>query len=179
MVFIWTITIYLLEGCIISLFLFLIASAFIPALKKIRPHYLHNANIPFAILGLIMLVSSVLLHLIVIYFASVEYYKEVPPRRNYRAEMIVMISLLCGIVPALAFSRKRNTSVWFTCLLLISVSIIAHIIEIMQWLLNVTGIEQTNYPDFYGPEANWYRISAAVLIFVVPYWFARRKISHA
>ncbi|NML40300.1 hypothetical protein HHL17_24095 [Chitinophaga sp. G-6-1-13] len=177
MIFVWNTTIYLLEGCIISLFLFLIASVFIPALKKIRPHYLHNANIAFAILGLIMLGLSIFLHFLRILVAGMG--GEVPVQRDYSAMITIMVLLLLGIVPVLAFSRKRNTTIWFTCLLLISISAIMHSIEIWQWIRNITGIDTYYYSHDYEPDAKWYRIAAAVLLFVVPYWFARRKISRA
>ncbi|MBC9909072.1 hypothetical protein [Chitinophaga varians] len=88
-----------------------------------------------------------------------------------------MALLLLGIVPVLAFSRKRNTTVWFTCLLLISIGAIVHAIEIRHWIYNITGIDSYQYSPNHEPDTNRYRIAAAVLIFVVPYWFAHRKIS--
>lgn len=176
MIFAWDTIIYLLEGCIISIFLFLIASVFIPALKRIRPYYLHNANIPFAILGVIMMGVSVFMQLVILEFGV---NKDHPGPRGLSTKITLITLLLLGIVPALAFSRKRNTTVWFTCLLLVSVSMIVHAMDIMQWLLNITGIDEHHYYQQYGPDAIWYQIAAAILIFVVPYWFARRKINRA
>lgn len=182
MVFFWNTLIHLTEGCTISILFFLIASGCIPALKNMRPQYLRTANVLFSIVGLCMLTVSTALYGFTTLFLD-NFYPSTSSKNfesfSYRGKFIIAGSLILGIVPILAFSRRRNTTVVFTCLLLIAVSAIARAHEILQWILNLTGKYKYNRVWYEEPDAKWYRLAFAVVFFLICYWLTRRKISRA
>ncbi|QOD67394.1 hypothetical protein HF324_33355 [Chitinophaga oryzae] len=173
----WDILTYLIDGCAISIFLFLIAAVFIPALKNVRSTYLRIANTTFSILGLIALgISIVLYSTIAIDLRD----NELLGFLSHRAKFILAGLLLLGIVPIMALFGKRVTQTGFTCLLLIVVIIITHIDATSQWLTNLTGFYSFPRGHLYeAPIVKWYRLLIALLFFIICYWFTRRKISRA
>lgn len=172
----WDFLTYLIDGCAISIFVFLIASVFIPALKNIRPSYLRIANTTYAIMGLIPLGILIFLYGSIV----LETYNDPIGSVIYAWVKYALIAiLLLGLVPLSAFSRKRAALVWFTCLLILSVPAITHVNTIAEW---ISAWAWKSSLFSFNPEApivKWYRLLIALLFFVICYWFTRRKISRA
>lgn len=171
----WDFLTYLIDGCAISLFLFLIASVFTPALKNIRPSYLRIANTAYAFMGLIPL------GILIFFYGSVVIESYNDPVRSVIylwVKYALLAILLLGIVPVSAFSAKRNTSVGFTCLLIISVLAITHMSMIAEYI-SAWAWKGRLFPNPEAPMVKWYRLLIALLFFVICYWFTRRKISRA
>ncbi|WP_343745650.1 hypothetical protein [Chitinophaga sp.] len=172
----WDIITYLIDGCAISLLLFLIASVYMPGLKNIRPAYLRIANTTFALIGLVPLG-------ILIYFytalTTAIFDNDVFAFLFGSAPFILTGVLLLGIVPILAVFRKRNTSIWFTCLLTVSVWAFTHANAVAEWIIWLILRETPSHPESEGPMVKWYRIAFALLFFLLCYWFARRKVNRA
>ncbi|MBC9909073.1 hypothetical protein [Chitinophaga varians] len=169
---VWDILTYLIDGCAISLLLFLIVSVYIPSLKNIRPAYLRVANITFAIIGLVPLGILVYLYTILVSETNGHLL-------FYWAKFVLVGLLLLGIVPILAFSRKRNTRVWFTCLLVVSIWAITHANAITDW----TGlfVREGRFWSFKSEEPiiKWYRLAIALVFFLFCHWLTRRSIHRA
>ncbi|SJZ86041.1 hypothetical protein SAMN04488128_1011893 [Chitinophaga eiseniae] len=172
----WDILTYLIDGCAVSLVLFLIASVFVPALKNIRSPYLRIANTAYAIMGLIPL------GILIFFYGSVvmETYDD-PIRSSIYVwvKYALIVILLLGLVPASAFSPKRNAAVWFTCLLIVSVPAITHMSTIAEWIAAWAWKGYYFFNNKEAPMEKWYRLLIALLFFVICYWFTRRKISRA
>lgn len=173
---IWDILTYLIDGYAISLLLFLIASVYIPALKNILPAYLRIANTSFALIGLVPLGILVFLHSI---FVIETYNTEAGHIFFYWAKFVLVGLLLLGIVPILAFSPKRNTKVWFTCLLIVCVWMITHANAIIDWIR--LFVKEGRFWPFESeePVIKWHRLAFALLFFLICYRFARRKVKRA
>lgn len=173
----WDILTYLIDGCAISLVLFLVASVFIAALKSIRPEYLRIANTIFSTLGLMALgISIVLYSMIIIDLTGHEFLGFLALRAKY----ILAGLLLLSVVPIMAFFQKRAANTGFTFLLLVSVIMITHADAVAQAVTNMAGIY--GFADGLKPEAplaKWYRLIIALLFFAVCYWQARRQLSRA
>lgn len=170
----WYILTYLTDGCAISILLFLIGSIFIPALRSLRPSYLRMANTIFAIAGLVALGISIFLYSIVVIELL---HKEEFKFYSFIAKRILAGVVLLGIVPLFAFSRKCAINIGFTCVLLISITLIVHADLIAQQLVGLSGFNLYNSFWQEVAAAKWYRIAFALLFFLLCYWFARRKVN--
>jgi hypothetical protein len=173
---IWDVLTYLIDGCAISLLLFLIASSFIPALKNIRPTYLRIANISFAFISLVPLGISIYMYS---YFVIDTYSNAIRRQLYFGARFILGGLLVLGVVPILAFFRRYNTNAWFSCLLIFSIWAIAHANAIAEWI-SLFALRGWFFNDSYEePMIRWYRLAFALLFFLFCYGLTRRSISRA
>ncbi|NML40299.1 hypothetical protein HHL17_24090 [Chitinophaga sp. G-6-1-13] len=170
----WDILTYLIDGCVISLLLFLIASVYIPALKNIRPAYLRIANTAFAIIGLVPLGISIYMYS---YFVIDTYSNEIRRSLYYGARFILGGLLVLGIVPILALFRKYNTNIWFTFLLIVSIWAITHANAVAEWIALLALRGWFFHYGYEEPIIKWYRLVFALVFFLFCYWLTRRSVN--